>query len=91
MGITVLGVLFILVGVFLPMIFNDIEVICGKTSARFLEMSLFVMGGAIIMAGVYENNMKGIPTAMDVYKCKTILRITYKDSIPVDSVVVFKE
>jgi hypothetical protein len=30
------------------------------------------------------------PTAMDVYQGKTTLEITYKDSIPIDSVVVFK-
>jgi len=30
------------------------------------------------------------PTAMDVYKSKTTLEITYKDGVPVDSVVVFK-
>ena len=30
------------------------------------------------------------PTAMDVYRNKTTLEITYKDSIPVDSIVVFK-
>lgn len=30
------------------------------------------------------------PTAMDVYRNKTTLEITYKDSIPVDSTVVFK-
>lgn len=37
----------------------------------------------------YEN--KDIPTAMDVYQDKTTLEITYRDTIPVDSVVVFKE
>ncbi len=31
------------------------------------------------------------PTALDVYQGKTTLEITYKDSIPVDSVVVFKD
>lgn len=31
------------------------------------------------------------PTAMDVYKGKTTLEITYKDGIPIDSVVVFKD
>ena len=31
------------------------------------------------------------PTALDVYQGKTTLEITYKDSIPVDSVVVWKE
>lgn len=30
------------------------------------------------------------PTALDVYRGKTTLQITYKDSIPIDSVVVFK-
>ena len=30
------------------------------------------------------------PSAMDVYKGKTTLEITYRDGVPVDSVVVFK-
>lgn len=30
------------------------------------------------------------PQAIDVYKGKTSLEITYRDSIPVDSTVVFK-
>ena len=30
------------------------------------------------------------PSALDVYRNKTTLEITYKDSIPVDSIVVFK-
>ena len=31
------------------------------------------------------------PSAMAVYQGKTTLEITYKDGIPVDSVVVFKD
>ena len=31
------------------------------------------------------------PTAMDVYKGKTTLEITYKDGTPIDSVVVWKD
>ena len=31
------------------------------------------------------------PQAIDVYRGRTTLEITYRDSIPVDSVVVFKE
>ena len=34
---------------------------------------------------------KDEPTALDVYQGKTTIEITYRDSIPVDSVVVFKE
>lgn len=30
------------------------------------------------------------PSAMDVYRNKTTLEITYRDSVAVDSVVVFK-
>lgn len=30
------------------------------------------------------------PTAIDVYKGKTELQITYKGTIPIDSIVVFK-
>lgn len=33
----------------------------------------------------------GRPTALDVYQGKTTLEITYKDGVPVDSVVVFKK
>ena len=31
------------------------------------------------------------PTSMDVYQGKTTLEITYRDGVPVDSVVVFKD
>ena len=37
----------------------------------------------------YEN--RNIPTAMDVYQGKTTLEITYKDSVQIDSIVVFKD
>lgn len=44
---------------------------------------------AIALFGIHESVHKE-PTAMDVYQGKTTLEITYKDGIPVDSVVVFK-
>ena len=31
------------------------------------------------------------PTAMDVYRGNTILEVTYRDSVAIDSVVVFKK
>lgn len=31
------------------------------------------------------------PSAMNVYQGKTTLEITYRDGVPVDSVVVFKD
>ena len=34
---------------------------------------------------------KHTPSALDVYKGKTTLEITYRDSIPIDSIVVLKD
>ena len=31
------------------------------------------------------------PQAIDVYKGKTTLQVTYEDSIPIDTVVIFKK
>lgn len=39
-----------------------------------------------ILAATSQND----PSAIDVYRGKTTLEITYKDNIPIDSVVVFK-
>ena len=39
---------------------------------------------------VHEIIEKPKPSALDVYQNKTTLEITYKDGVPVDSVVVFK-
>lgn len=35
--------------------------------------------------------MNSVPTALDVYKGKTELKITYEGKIPVDSVVIYKK
>ena len=40
----------------------------------------------VILVFFYMNR----PTAMDVYQGETTLEITYKDGVPVDSVVVWK-
>ena len=37
-----------------------------------------------------SDNTKETPTALDVYRGKTTLEITYRDSVAVDSVVVYK-
>lgn len=60
---------------------------------RFDSFILGVLAGAILTAIVsgiiYSINPPVEP--LDVYQGKTTLEITYKDSIPVDSVVVLKE
>ena len=42
---------------------------------------------AILFVGVISEQ----PSAMDVYQGKTTLEVTYKDSVAIDSTVVFKE
>ena len=60
---------------------------------RFDSFLFGVLVGAILTAIVsgimYSINSPVEP--LDVYRGKTTLEITYKGSIPVDSVVVFKE
>lgn len=72
----VLGLIMLIVGLFL---------ICTErkdTAFIFGVIGAYIVSGAVIMLK---------PTAMDVYRGKTTLEITYKDGMPIDSVVVFKE
>lgn len=55
-------------------------------SAWLLTLSAIIFIALLLS---YENN--DVPTAKDVYEGKTTLEITYRDSIPVDSVVVFNK
>lgn len=50
----------------------------------------FVSGGIL---GILIHNwlISDEPTALDVYQGKTTLEITYKDSIPIDTIIVFKD
>ena len=51
---------------------------------------LISIGILLVLVGIVSILSKN-PTALDVYQGKTTLEITYRDSIPIDSVVVFKE
>ena len=54
----------------------------------------FLTGAFMILciAGFIEiKEQNNTPTALDVYQGETTLEITYRDSIPIDSVVVFKD
>lgn len=53
--------------------------------------TIFIVIGMIISFGAIIQNVEGNkPTALDVYRGNTTLQITYRDSIPIDTVVVFK-
>lgn len=46
--------------------------------------------GFLISHFIVVLSLAGTPSAIDVYRGKTTLQITYKDTIPVDTTVVFK-
>lgn len=74
-----IGLIILLVGLFLQCI--------ERKDAAFI---FGVIGAYIISGAVFALSKDSKPTAMDVYQGKTTLEITYKDGVPTDSVVVFK-
>lgn len=58
-----------------------------KVSSEILKCSTVALATICICISIIVNT----PQAIDVYRNRTTLEITYKDSIPIDSVVVFKE
>lgn len=51
-----------------------------------LDLGCVCIGLTLLIVYLFSD----VPTALDVYQGKTTLEITYKDGIPIDSVVVFK-
>ena len=68
-----------------------IGVICLFIDVNGIDFLFGVVGEYILSGGIMMHQESCKPTAMDVYKGKTTLEITYKDSVAVDSVVVFKD
>ena len=68
-----------------------IGVICLFMDANGIDFLFGVVGAYILSGGVMMHQESREPTAMDVYQGKTTLEITYRDGVPVDSVVVFKD
>ena len=80
----------------LALIVGIVFVVLGASIGMLSDVNpaptIFVSLGIIfIIFGTTVLNDKNKITPMDVYQGKTTLEITYKDGVPVDSVVVFKE
>ena len=62
------------------------------TLGQYAFIGLLISYVAFVVIGVtmaiYTPNYE--PTALDVYRGKTTLEITYRDSVAIDSVVVYK-
>lgn len=82
--------LIIVVG-FLYVVFIIWNISTDSKYERFVSGFLLTISGIVfvVLLSSYEN--RNIPTSLDVYQGKTTLEITYKDSIPIDTIVVFKK
>lgn len=61
---------------------------CENGALAYLSIVAIGLATCCLIAGIDEMNNR--PKPLDVYQGKTTLEITYKDGIPIDSVVVFK-
>lgn len=53
-------------------------------------IALFFYATGILNILIYSNGDTR-PSALDVYRGKTVLKITYEDKVPVDTVVIYKK
>lgn len=77
--LTVLGVMFIIIST--TKYFTD-----EYKEALMLGCGLGILFSIVIICPIHISSISPI----DVYRGKTTLQITYKDSIPIDSAVVYK-
>lgn len=77
--ILILGFILVGMAVFLSnRKLHQLDVFCG------------ILGGFTIMLSVANIDRLNTPSALDVYRGKTLMEITQKDSTTLDSVVVWK-
>lgn len=81
MVLLIVGIIYTVLGLTIILAIVDTYV-CELITSTLIAICI---GMALLV--VYFTNE---PQAIDVYQGKTTLEITYKDGVPVDSVVVFK-
>lgn len=83
----ILGIVVIIIIVSLIRLFTSKNENVKEMSVfNFVVFSSIYIGMIIPMVYLWTT-----PKAIDVYRNKTTLEITYKDNVPIDSVVVWKE
>lgn len=84
----------ILILLLLTLLCGWILTVLGSGNRDYISIISGLIVGVIIpfiTVVVASDNISGEPSAMDVYQGKTTLEITYKNGVPVDSVVIFKD
>ena len=84
MFLVFIGLIICICGCLLAFVKGDNGTITGAQT--FVAILLVGVGAIILHEGIQSFE----PRAIDVYHGKTTLEITYRDEIPVDTVVVFK-
>lgn len=75
----------------IPVIFLALILWCEKKEHKDNTMVVFtIMCSMWALAASVSLITYNEPTALDVYRGKTTLEITYRDSVAVDSVIVYK-
>lgn len=65
-----------------------LAILLDKEYLTYYITSVLIFILSVLCIVVYYENK---PTAIDVYKGKTTLEITYRDKVPVDTIVVLKK
>lgn len=83
--------IWVIILIFIVVIFNDFRI--AKVNEMFIDelfgnTMLSIILGALLLAFIQVKI--GNPEAIDVYRGNTELKITYIDTIPQDTVVVWK-
>lgn len=86
----ILAIILLLISIILAYILMMFLEMNNKPSIIAVLLFIFTMfGTATFMEAIYREYSP--PAAIDVYRNKTTLLITYKDSVAVDSTVVYKK
>ena len=81
-----IAILFLVLGI-VALVIGFVE--DSDAAAAGLGGTLFALGGLFGTIGILSPSTS--PQLIDVYRGKTTLEITYKDSIPIDTTVVWKD
>ena len=77
---TLLLLTMLIIGIYDAIAYNN-------SSMNVIAPFLFIFALIILITTLF---LKEKPKAIDVYRGKTTLEITYKDRVPIDSIVVWK-
>ena len=81
-----ISLLLILTGTIIMLFLEYKEDFSGASVCGFITGFIFFMGVLILYVSLHEK-----PSALDVYRGRTTLKVTYENKAPVDTVVVFKK